>query len=148
MQLCKSMPLLSSLHRYGPGDHREDIVTSDQVRPDTRSLSPFQDAVSDRELCGTLRIKLDKMKTECDKMAAQLSKKTQAHALLQRKYRLLKEEVEENVSPALPRVDVKKIVFHEKTFGYATEQVHFQSRETPNQGLNITKSPLFFIQPS
>lgn len=45
-----------------------------------------------------LRLKLDKMKNECDKMAAQLSKKTQAHALLQNKYHLLKEELEEKVS--------------------------------------------------
>lgn len=47
-----------------------------------------------------LRIKLDKMKNECDKMAAQLSKKTQALALLQNKYHLLKEELEEKVNPS------------------------------------------------
>lgn len=68
--------------------------------------------MSDKELCGMLRIKLDKMKNECDKMAAQLSKKTQAHALLQNKYHLLKQELEEKVSLALPWVHFKKIVFH------------------------------------
>lgn len=39
------------------------------------------------------------MKTECDKMAAQLSKKTEAHALIQSKYLSLKEELEGKVSP-------------------------------------------------
>lgn len=48
-----------------------------------------------------LRIKVDKMKNECDKMAAQLSKKTEAHAHLQSKYHALKQELEEKVSPAL-----------------------------------------------
>lgn len=48
-----------------------------------------------------LRIKLDKMKNECDKMAAQLSRKTQALALLQNKYQRLKEELEGKVSPAV-----------------------------------------------
>lgn len=57
--------------------------------------------MSDKELCGTLRIKVDRMKNECDKMAAQLSKKTEAHAVLQNKYDLLKQELEEKVSPAL-----------------------------------------------
>lgn len=55
-----------------------------------------------------LRIKLDKMKNECDKMAAQLSKKTQAHALLQNKYHLLKQELEEKVSPALSLCTLRK----------------------------------------
>ncbi|KAG7244291.1 hypothetical protein INR49_004430, partial [Caranx melampygus] len=55
------------------------------------------DAVSDKELCGVLRIKLDRMKDECDKLAAQLSTKENAHALLQRKYHLLKQELDDTV---------------------------------------------------
>lgn len=58
------------------------------------------DAVSDRELCGVLRVKLDRMKDECDKLAAQLSTKENAHALLQKKYHLLKQELDDKVSPA------------------------------------------------
>ncbi|XP_047430385.1 centrosomal protein of 128 kDa isoform X3 [Mugil cephalus] len=55
------------------------------------------DAASDKELCGALHIKLDRMKDECDKLAAQLSTKDEAHALLQRKYQLLKQELEDKV---------------------------------------------------
>lgn len=40
------------------------------------------------------------MKDECDKLAAQLSTKEEAHALLHRKYQLLKQEVEDKVSLA------------------------------------------------
>ena len=58
------------------------------------------DAASDKELCGALRIKLDRMKDECDKLAAQLSTKEEAHALLHRKYQLLKKELDEKVSLA------------------------------------------------
>ncbi|XP_031728653.1 centrosomal protein of 128 kDa isoform X2 [Anarrhichthys ocellatus] len=55
------------------------------------------DAASDKELCGALRIKLDRMKDECDKLAAQLSTKDQAHTLLHRKYQLLKQELDDKV---------------------------------------------------
>ncbi|XP_038583184.1 centrosomal protein of 128 kDa isoform X2 [Micropterus salmoides] len=55
------------------------------------------DAASDKELCGALRIKLDRMKDECDKLAAQLSTKDEAHALLNRKYQLLKQELGDKV---------------------------------------------------
>ncbi|XP_049913692.1 centrosomal protein of 128 kDa isoform X2 [Epinephelus moara] len=55
------------------------------------------DAASDKELCGALRIKLDRMKDECDKLAAQLSTKDEAHALLHRKYQLLKQELDDKV---------------------------------------------------
>ncbi|KAK2856502.1 hypothetical protein Q5P01_005237 [Channa striata] len=55
------------------------------------------DAASDKELCGALRIKLDRMKDECDKLAAQLNTKDEAHALLHRKYQLLKQELDEKI---------------------------------------------------
>ncbi|XP_018550298.1 centrosomal protein of 128 kDa isoform X2 [Lates calcarifer] len=55
------------------------------------------DAASDKELCGVLRIKLDRMKDECDKLAAQLSTKDETHALLHRKYHLLKQELDDKV---------------------------------------------------
>ncbi|XP_067338578.1 centrosomal protein of 128 kDa isoform X2 [Channa argus] len=55
------------------------------------------DAASDKELCEALRIKLDRMKDECDKLAAQLSTKDDAHALLHRKYQLLKQELDDNI---------------------------------------------------
>ncbi|XP_062267878.1 centrosomal protein of 128 kDa-like [Platichthys flesus] len=56
-----------------------------------------EDAASDKELCGALRIKLDRMKDECDKLAAQLCTKDETHALLLRKYQLLKEEMDVRV---------------------------------------------------
>ncbi|KAJ4928927.1 hypothetical protein JOQ06_004549, partial [Pogonophryne albipinna] len=55
------------------------------------------DAASDKELCAALRIKLDRMKDECDKLAAQLSTKDEAHALLRRKYQLLKQDLDDKV---------------------------------------------------
>ncbi|XP_037606827.1 centrosomal protein of 128 kDa isoform X2 [Sebastes umbrosus] len=55
------------------------------------------DAASDKELCGALRIKSDRMKDECDKLAAQLSTKDETHSLLQRKYQLLKQELNDKV---------------------------------------------------
>ncbi|KAE8287071.1 Centrosomal protein of 128 kDa [Larimichthys crocea] len=58
------------------------------------------DAASDKELCGALRIKLDRMKDECDKLAAQLSTKDEAHARLQRKCQLLKQELDGKVRSA------------------------------------------------
>ncbi|XP_037305567.2 centrosomal protein of 128 kDa isoform X1 [Pungitius pungitius] len=58
------------------------------------------DAASDRELCGGLRTKLDRMKEECDKLAAQLSTKDHAHALLHTKYQLLKQEVDDKARSA------------------------------------------------
>ncbi|TWW69136.1 hypothetical protein D4764_19G0009350 [Takifugu flavidus] len=64
----------------------------DEIQKHVQKLQA--DAASHKELCGKLQIKVDKMKTECDKMAAQLSKKTEAHALIQSKYLSLKEELE------------------------------------------------------
>lgn len=58
------------------------------------------DAASDKELCEALRIKLDRMKGECDKLATQLSTKDEAHALLLKKYHLLKQELHSEVSHA------------------------------------------------
>ncbi|XP_029352740.1 centrosomal protein of 128 kDa isoform X2 [Echeneis naucrates] len=55
------------------------------------------DAVSEKELCGVLRVKLDRMKDECDKLATQLNTKDEAHALLHRKYHLLKQELDDKV---------------------------------------------------
>lgn len=61
-----------------------------------------------------LQVKLDKMKNECDKMAAQLSQKTQAHALVQKKYRLLRQELQERVR--------KRSVLSLRPCGYTPEQ--------------------------
>ncbi|XP_019713591.1 centrosomal protein of 128 kDa isoform X2 [Hippocampus comes] len=52
-------------------------------------------AVSETNLCEVLRVKLDRMKDECDKLAAQLNSKEDAHALLCKKYQLLKLELDE-----------------------------------------------------
>uniref|UniRef100_A0A667XX08 Centrosomal protein 128 n=1 Tax=Myripristis murdjan TaxID=586833 RepID=A0A667XX08_9TELE len=56
---------------------------------------------NDVELCGALQIKLDRMKDECDKLAEQLSTKEKTHALLQRKYQLLKKELDDKVKAEL-----------------------------------------------
>lgn len=46
-------------------------------------------------MCEVLRVKLDRMKDECDKLAAQLNSKEDAHALLCKKYQLLQMELDE-----------------------------------------------------
>lgn len=56
------------------------------------------DAASHKELCEALRAKLDRMKDECDKMAAQLSTTEDTNALIHRKYKLLEQELDDNVS--------------------------------------------------
>lgn len=55
------------------------------------------DAASDKELCEALRLKLDRMKGECDKLATQLGARDETHALLLKKYQLLKQELHEGV---------------------------------------------------
>lgn len=45
-----------------------------------------------------LHVKLDRMKNECDKLAAQLGAREEAHSLLHRKYQQLKLELEDEVS--------------------------------------------------
>ncbi|XP_030576664.1 centrosomal protein of 128 kDa isoform X2 [Archocentrus centrarchus] len=82
------------------------------------------DAASDKKLCGALRIKLDRMKDECDKLAAQLSTKDEAHALLHRKYQLLKQELEDEVtSGERRRVSESELVkLEEKALQMEVEQ--------------------------
>ncbi|KAM4633760.1 centrosomal protein of 128 kDa [Polymixia lowei] len=50
---------------------------------------------SDKELCRALRVKLDRMKEECDKLSAELGAKEEAEALLHRKYQLLRQELDD-----------------------------------------------------
>ncbi|CAL8314041.1 unnamed protein product [Lota lota] len=52
------------------------------------------DASSEREQNRALRLKLDRMKEECDKLAQELSAREEEHSLLHRKYRQLKQEVD------------------------------------------------------
>ncbi|XP_061843028.1 centrosomal protein of 128 kDa-like isoform X2 [Nerophis lumbriciformis] len=67
-------------------------------------------ATSDKKLCEALSVKLDRMKDECDKMAAQLSAKEDAHALLHKKYQLLKLKLDEMSSNEGRRVSVSELV--------------------------------------
>ncbi|KAM9703298.1 centrosomal protein of 128 kDa isoform 2-T2 [Menidia menidia] len=67
----------------------------DEIKAQLREVK--EEAASDKELCGALQIKLDRMKDECDKLAAQLSSKEEAHSILQRKCQLLKQELGEKV---------------------------------------------------
>ncbi|XP_031143922.2 centrosomal protein of 128 kDa isoform X1 [Sander lucioperca] len=82
------------------------------------------DAASDRELCGALRIKLDRMKDECDKLAAQLSTKDEAHTLLHRKYQLLKQELDDKVRLVERRRDSESelVKLEEKVLRMEAEQ--------------------------
>lgn len=55
------------------------------------------EAVTDNELRRALQIKLDKMKTECDKMTEQLSTSEASHAQLLRKYHNFRKELDVKV---------------------------------------------------
>ncbi|XP_008310994.1 centrosomal protein of 128 kDa isoform X2 [Cynoglossus semilaevis] len=65
------------------------------------------DAASDKELCGILRLKLDRMKDECDKLATQLSAKDEAQEVLQRKYHLLKQKLDDKIKSDERRCDLE-----------------------------------------
>uniref|UniRef100_A0A8C6NJ45 Centrosomal protein 128 n=1 Tax=Nothobranchius furzeri TaxID=105023 RepID=A0A8C6NJ45_NOTFU len=74
------------------------LRASRQERDEIQAKLMEADAASDKELCAALHIKLDRMKDECDKLAAQLCTKEEAHLLLHRKYQQLKQELEDKVS--------------------------------------------------
>uniref|UniRef100_A0A3P9MJ30 Centrosomal protein 128 n=1 Tax=Oryzias latipes TaxID=8090 RepID=A0A3P9MJ30_ORYLA len=65
----------------------------DEVKEQLRGVQA--DAASDKGLREALQIKLDRMKDECDKLAAQLSTEEESRSLLQRKYQLLKQQLED-----------------------------------------------------
>ncbi|XP_061559944.1 centrosomal protein of 128 kDa-like isoform X2 [Phycodurus eques] len=71
-------------------------------------------AVSDKKLCEALCVKLDRMKYECDKLAAQLSSKEDAHALLYKKYQLLKLELDEVRSDGGHATVAELVILEEK----------------------------------
>ncbi|XP_029965779.1 centrosomal protein of 128 kDa isoform X2 [Salarias fasciatus] len=73
------------------------LCRQEREEMETQLKEAKADAAADQELCAALRVKLDRMKDECDKLAAQLSTKEDVHTLLQRKYQLLKQELEDNV---------------------------------------------------
>ncbi|XP_065124929.1 centrosomal protein of 128 kDa-like isoform X2 [Paramisgurnus dabryanus] len=58
------------------------------------------DAVADGELRRALQLKLDKMKTECDKLTKQLRTSDESHTQLLRKYNTLKKELDVKVKLA------------------------------------------------
>ncbi|XP_072218525.1 centrosomal protein of 128 kDa isoform X4 [Leuresthes tenuis] len=79
----------------------------DELQAQLREVT--DDAAADKELCGALQIKLDRMKDECDKLAAQLSSKEEARSILHRKYQLLKQEVGEKVRSGEQRRAEKRV---------------------------------------
>lgn len=78
----------------------EDLDGSRVPTPLNTRVLYQADAASDKELRDALQIKLDRMKDECDKLAAQLSVEEESRSLLQRKQQLLKQQLEDRVSPA------------------------------------------------
>ncbi|XP_075993494.1 centrosomal protein of 128 kDa isoform X2 [Genypterus blacodes] len=80
------------------------------------------DAAQDKELCGALHIKLDRMKDECDKLAEQLNTKEEAHAALQRKCQLLKQELDDKVTFEECKRDAEEAQREEKTRRREAEQ--------------------------
>uniref|UniRef100_A0A672NL76 Centrosomal protein of 128 kDa-like n=1 Tax=Sinocyclocheilus grahami TaxID=75366 RepID=A0A672NL76_SINGR len=87
------------------------------------------EAVADSELRRALQLKLDKMKTECDKLTEQLSTSEENHAKLLHKYHALKKELDVKVKLA-ERVEERRQSaehsmeeLHERVTGLQTEQV-------------------------
>ncbi|XP_029281434.1 LOW QUALITY PROTEIN: centrosomal protein of 128 kDa [Cottoperca gobio] len=93
----KTMMEDSRTRKYREVQDKLMLCCQDQDEMQAHLREVKADAASDKELCSALRIKLDRMKDECDKLAAQLSTKDEAHALLHRKYQLLKQELDDKV---------------------------------------------------
>ncbi|XP_051731946.1 centrosomal protein of 128 kDa isoform X3 [Ctenopharyngodon idella] len=86
------------------------------------------EAVADSELRRALQLKLDKMKTECDKLTEQLSFSKESHAQLLRKYHALRKELDVKVNLAEREEDRRQTAEHsmvelrERVTGLQTEQ--------------------------
>ncbi|XP_057208760.1 centrosomal protein of 128 kDa-like isoform X3 [Triplophysa rosa] len=86
------------------------------------------EAVTDNELRRALQLKLDKMKTECDKLTEQLSTSEESHAQLLRKYHNFRKELDVKVKLA-ERAEEKRQTaedstaeLRERVTGLQTEQ--------------------------
>uniref|UniRef100_A0A673KDK3 Centrosomal protein 128 n=1 Tax=Sinocyclocheilus rhinocerous TaxID=307959 RepID=A0A673KDK3_9TELE len=86
------------------------------------------EAVADSELRRALQLKLDKMKTECDKLTEQLSTSEENHAKLLHKYHTLKKELDVKVKLAEREEERRQSAehsmeeLHERVTGLQTEQ--------------------------
>ncbi|XP_026147332.1 centrosomal protein of 128 kDa isoform X3 [Carassius auratus] len=86
------------------------------------------EAVGDGELRSALQLKLDKMKTECDKLTEQLSTSKENHAKLLHKYHALKKELDvkgklaEREEERRQSAEYSMEELHEKVTGLQTEQ--------------------------
>ncbi|KAM9798347.1 LOW QUALITY PROTEIN: centrosomal protein of 128 kDa, partial [Neosynchiropus ocellatus] len=82
-------------------DHevQEQLRSCSQERDEiqTQIKKVKTDAAADKEMCEVLRIKLDRIKDECHKMTLQLRAKEESHSLIQQKYKLLKEELDDKI---------------------------------------------------
>uniref|UniRef100_A0A8C2CDB2 Centrosomal protein of 128 kDa n=1 Tax=Cyprinus carpio TaxID=7962 RepID=A0A8C2CDB2_CYPCA len=86
------------------------------------------EAVADSELRTALQLKLDKMKTECDKLTEQLSTSEENHAKLLHKYHALKKELDVKVKLAEREEERRQSAehsmeeLHERVMGLKMEQ--------------------------
>ncbi|XP_016418077.1 centrosomal protein of 128 kDa isoform X3 [Sinocyclocheilus rhinocerous] len=86
------------------------------------------EAVADSELRRALQLKLDKMKTECDKLTEQLSTSEENHAKLLHKYHTLKKELDvkgklaEREEERRQSAEHSMEELHERVTGLQTEQ--------------------------
>ncbi|XP_056620706.1 centrosomal protein of 128 kDa isoform X2 [Triplophysa dalaica] len=121
--------------------HREDIAKQDKDIHDMLRLYQREreelealvrdlrsEAVTDNELRRALQMKLDKMKTECDKMTEQLSTSEASHTQLLRKYHNFRKELDVKVKLA-ERAEEKRQTaedstaeLRERVTGLQTEQ--------------------------
>ncbi|XP_048064037.1 centrosomal protein of 128 kDa-like [Megalobrama amblycephala] len=86
------------------------------------------EAVADSELRRALQLKLDKMKTECDKLTEQLSFSKESHAQLLRRYHALRKELDVKVNLAEKEEERRQTAEHsmaelrDRVTGLQTEQ--------------------------
>ncbi|XP_016110726.1 centrosomal protein of 128 kDa-like isoform X5 [Sinocyclocheilus grahami] len=107
---------------------REFQELKDNSRNNT-DKDKWSEAVADSELRRALQLKLDKMKTECDKLTEQLSTSEENHAKLLHKYHALKKELDvkgklaERVEERRQSAEHSMEELHERVTGLQTEQV-------------------------
>ncbi|XP_016303361.1 centrosomal protein of 128 kDa isoform X3 [Sinocyclocheilus anshuiensis] len=106
---------------------REFQELKDNSRNNT-DKDKWSEAVADSELRRALQLKLDKMKTECDKLTEQLSTSEENHAKLLHKYHALKKELDVKEKLAEREEERRQSAehsmeeLHERVTGLQTEQ--------------------------
>ncbi|XP_050994466.1 centrosomal protein of 128 kDa isoform X2 [Labeo rohita] len=130
----KEMSYLRTTQQEGKAQQERDV--HDMLRLYQREREELEavvrdlksEAVTDSELRRALQVKLDKIRTECDKLTEQLSTYEENHAKLLYKYHALKKELDVKVKLAEEEEERRQSAehsmaeLHERVTGLQTEQ--------------------------